>query len=34
MLVSCVLDVVEMANNMHWFYQYFILQTVSYMFRQ
>jgi putative effector of murein hydrolase LrgA (UPF0299 family) len=34
MFVPCVLEVVEMTNNMHWLYQPFILYTGSYMFRQ
>jgi cytochrome c oxidase assembly factor CtaG len=34
MFVPCILDVVEMTNNMHWLYHCFILYTGSYIFRQ
>jgi hypothetical protein len=34
MFVPCILDVVEMTKNMHWFNHSFILYTGSYMFRQ
>jgi hypothetical protein len=33
MFVPCIWDVVEMPNNMHWFYLSFILYTGYYMFR-
>jgi hypothetical protein len=34
MFVSCILDVVEMTNNMQRLCHYFMLYTGSYMFRQ
>jgi hypothetical protein len=34
MFVPCILDVVEMTNNIHWLYHSFTLYSGYYMFRQ